>query len=122
MNDLLSGIDDSFFDAVPTPEPTPKKDRVDGGAASRLSLLQKTPSKQKTPKKHLAKSPLSARQSARVNAANNMDALLEGAENWDWDDMNADFMTPEANRIQDAMVSLLLMPYAVVTQTHASHL
>ncbi|KAK7689454.1 hypothetical protein QCA50_007246 [Cerrena zonata] len=107
MNGLLSGIDDSFFDAVPSPDPTPQKGRVLGRTTSRLSLLQKTPSKSKTPRKNIATSPLSARKSSCANASNNhvenIEALLEGAESWDWDDMNSDFMTPEANRIQNAM-------------------
>lgn len=112
MNSLLSGVDDSFFDAVPSPDPTPKKGRVLGRTASRLSLLQKTPSKSKAPRKDVVMSSLSTRKSSCANAASsaeNVEALLEGAENWDWDDMNADFMTPEAKRINNTMVSYTIV-------------
>lgn len=95
MNDLLFGVDDSFFNAVPSPDPTPKKGHVLGRTTSRLSLIQRTPTKNRTPRKALVKSPLSTRKNASAGNDQGLDLLLEGAESWDWDDMNTDFLTPE---------------------------
>ena len=63
MEGLLSGLDDSFFSAVPSPDPSPVK----------------RPIKQSTVDVDIA-------------------ALVDGAENWDWDDMESDFLTPKKNR------------------------
>ncbi|KAL5490161.1 DNA2 [Sanghuangporus weigelae] len=83
MEDLLLGIDSSFFDTALSPDPTPKKRKrtfceppesqntstqstVDFGAAH-------TPTKKKS------------RPSDTLGGAD-LVALFEGAENWDWDD------------------------------------
>ena len=74
MNGLLSGLNDSFFNAVPSPDPSPVK-------PYRL-----------TPLKRLAPPAPSATHDV------DMAALVDGAENWDWDDMESDFLTPKKNR------------------------
>lgn len=76
MDDLLSGLNDSFFDAVPSPDPSPVKPKTN---AARILPI--------TPK----------RESSLAMSVEDVDmtALMEGAENWDWDDMEADFLTPK---------------------------
>ncbi|KAK0217033.1 AAA domain-containing protein [Armillaria fumosa] len=73
MQDLLSGLDDSFWNASPTPDPSPAKSR------------QKT-----TRIKHEEKRPSTPPKSVSQNL--NLSELLEGAEDWDFSD---DFLTPK---------------------------
>ncbi|PBK71331.1 Dna2-domain-containing protein [Armillaria solidipes] len=72
MRDLLSGLDDSFWNASPTPSPAKPKQKT-----TRLKQEEKQPS---TPPK-----PVSAQNL-------NLSELLEGAEDWDFSD---DFLTPK---------------------------
>ncbi|KAK0443455.1 AAA domain-containing protein [Armillaria borealis] len=74
MQDLLSGLDDSFWNASPTPDPSPAKPKQ---KTTRLKQEEKRPS---TPPK-----PVSAQNL-------NLSELLEGAEDWDFSD---DFLTPK---------------------------
>ncbi len=55
----------------------------------------RTPAK-RTPNTHVAKAAHNG-NSVVIPAAESIDigALLDGAEDWDWDDMNSDFMTPQ---------------------------
>lgn len=80
LNDLLSGLNESFFDAVPSPDPSPAK------PTRTRNVRNYTPVK---PKRE-TKSPLITK-TEDVDMA----ALMEGAEDWDWDDMEADFLTPK---------------------------
>ncbi|EJD05682.1 Dna2-domain-containing protein [Fomitiporia mediterranea MF3/22] len=82
MQELLSGVDSSFFDAVPSPDPTPKK--------------RKRPTEELSENKHLSGQKEnanvvfeSAKKKPRALGSQDYDiaALLEGAEDWDWDDM-----------------------------------
>ncbi|KAF7984152.1 hypothetical protein HWV62_16810 [Athelia sp. TMB] len=91
MNDLLSGLDDSFFNAIPSPDPSPVKRR---SPQKRLPM---------TPKKLRRKSP---KKSVTANIEDiDMSALMEGAEDWNWDDMEADFLTPEKKKAPSAQRS-----------------
>lgn len=95
MQSLLAGIDDSFFNAVPSPDP-PRK-RVPSSTKVHLSpvrCLYKTPKKNRNGR---VTSPLTHRSPLPKDAADteNLALLLEGAEDWDWADMEADFMTPK---------------------------
>lgn len=96
MQDLLAGIDDSFFNSVPSPDQprkrAPSKTRVH---LSPVRCAFKTPEKQRhgrvaTPKN--ARSPGQAKENVGTE---DLAALVEGAEGWDWEDMHADFLTPK---------------------------
>ncbi|KAJ7761485.1 DNA replication factor Dna2-domain-containing protein [Mycena maculata] len=81
MKSLLSDLDDSFWNAVPTPDTTPAK------LPSAQSSHSKAP-----PTKRPHKAPVATKPVTPVDV--DMAALLEGAEDWDWSDMNSDFMSP----------------------------
>lgn len=87
MADLLAGIDDSFFNAVPTPDPTPKKKPLE---ASRVTAGTSVPQPKLAPENRNA-------PSVPETHANDddFDQLLAGAEDWDWNDMNDDFLSPK---------------------------
>lgn len=92
MADLLAGLDDSFFNAVPSPDPSPKKERPEASLATAdtFSVLTSTSGlvgQYDTPKTTVGSAP-----EARDE---NFDQLLEGAEDWDWNDMNDDFLSPK---------------------------
>jgi DNA replication ATP-dependent helicase Dna2 len=81
MDGLLSGLNDSFFNAVPSPDPSPVK------AAPRATPI-KPQSRPVPPRPSLLATPEDV----------DMAALVDGAENWDWDDMESDFLTPKKNQ------------------------
>ncbi|KAK0473383.1 DNA replication factor Dna2-domain-containing protein [Armillaria novae-zelandiae] len=89
MQDLLSGLDDSFWNASPTPDPSPAK------------------SKQKTTRiKHEKKRPSTPPKPASRNL--NLSELLEGAEDWDFSD---DFLTPKKDvKKNDILIKPLSQP------------
>jgi DNA replication ATP-dependent helicase Dna2 len=100
MADLLGGLDDTFWTAVPSPDPSPVKPSV--------------PRQLTTPSKHqIQKSIAPARPQAagtlpppsKVLSAGDVDMaeLLQGAENWDWDD---DLLTPKKSPQKAAQVTL----------------
>lgn len=102
MEELLSGIDASFFDAdLSSPD---RPSAVHGGnlnTGSRYTSLLKTPTKTRGPKE-ASRSPY-ARKCAPLEHLPSLHQedvgdLLVGAEDWDWDDMNSDFMTPQKNK------------------------
>lgn len=74
MNNLLSGLD-----SAPQPEHPPKFKRP----ASCSSTIPRTPSRN------------ASSSSATRNDDLEISMLLDGAENWDWNDMEADFLTPK---------------------------
>ncbi|KAJ7863097.1 DNA replication factor Dna2-domain-containing protein [Mycena olivaceomarginata] len=86
MNDLLAGLDqdDSFWNAVPTPDTTPVKPSPSFAKQSR-SRPPITPNKPQNS---------TAKQKPVTPGDVDMAALLEGAEDWDWSDMNSDFISP----------------------------
>ena len=77
MESLLSGLNDSFFNAVPSPDPSPVKPAP--------SRHRTTPNKPKSRPVPPSITPEDV----------DMAALVDGAENWDWDDMESDFLTPK---------------------------
>lgn len=95
MSDLLSGIDDSIFDSVPSPDPPRKRSTSVKSQQSPLRRLYKTPTKSKL--KRCAASPLKSFSETTSGHNEDLAQLLEGAADWDWDDMNADFLTPKKN-------------------------
>ncbi|KAJ7672725.1 DNA replication factor Dna2-domain-containing protein [Mycena rosella] len=84
MKSLLSDLDDSFWNAVPTPDPSPAKPPL--VASSHTSTAPITPTKPPT-RTTAATKPLTPGDV-------DMSALLDGAEDWDWSDMNSDFLSP----------------------------
>ena len=97
MNGLLSCLTDSFFSAVPSPDPkrAPSRRRV-------------------SPVKPKSRPVLSGKPPVVITADVDVDmaALVDGAENWDWDDMESDFLTPKKNRTTkvDAQVDTAYTP------------
>ncbi|KAI1798471.1 Dna2-domain-containing protein [Ganoderma leucocontextum] len=92
---------DSLFleldSTTPIPHTSPTRRRVTPFPPPRTPVRAnrtRTPSK-KTPNTHVVKASNNANR-AVIHAAESIDidALLDGAEDWDWDDMNSDFMTP----------------------------
>ncbi|KXN86785.1 DNA replication ATP-dependent helicase/nuclease DNA2 [Leucoagaricus sp. SymC.cos] len=87
MESLLSGMDSTYTAPAPiTPGKTKKPQKVE-----RILEKMKSP-KFKTPTKSKGQSNLPNTQTAQE--MEDIAALLEGAEDWDWSDMN-DFMTPQ---------------------------
>jgi hypothetical protein len=90
MADLLGGLDDSFWTAVPTPDPSPVKPSVPRPDSS--------PSKRQTQNLVASQRPCTAAtyptpSSKGLSAGEvGVSELLQGAENWDWDD---DLLTPQ---------------------------
>ncbi|KAJ7212100.1 DNA replication factor Dna2-domain-containing protein, partial [Mycena pura] len=86
MKELLLDMDQSFWNAVPTPDTTPAKPTVAPSAPSDPYLVTPTkpPHKIKT---------VQHPKSISVEDID-MTTLLDGAECWDWSDMNSDFMSP----------------------------
>ena len=76
MTQLLQGLDDSFWSAVPSPDPSPIKQKNPP-----LATLQCTPTK--------SRQPAQTKQilSSTVFSADDHDVIsfLEGSENWDLD-------------------------------------
>jgi DNA replication ATP-dependent helicase Dna2 len=98
MADLLGGLDDSFWNAVPTPDSSPIK--------SSVPRQRTTPSKHQP--QHFAatsrpKASATAPPPSKMLSAGDIDLteLLQGAENWDWDD---DLLTPKKSPRKAAQV------------------
>ncbi|KAL6302085.1 Dna2-domain-containing protein [Sparassis latifolia] len=73
LNDLLSGPDSSFFNAASSSDPP----EIPSPHKKCPNVIPKTPTKVLTPRNV------------------DLDELVAGAEDWDWDDMNSDFMSPK---------------------------
>jgi DNA replication ATP-dependent helicase Dna2 len=87
FNDLVQGLDDSFWSAVPSPDPSPVKQK------KVLLATPCTPTKSRQPKKILS-------------SIDDYDitTFLEGSENWDLD---ADPFTPIKPSSTTEKVSIL---------------
>ncbi|KAG6829909.1 hypothetical protein H0H87_009811 [Tephrocybe sp. NHM501043] len=85
MTDILNNLDDSFWNAVPTPDPSPQKP---------------IPNRNLTPRRQAGKA--AAPSPSKVFSAGDVDmaALLEGAEDWDWDDTTSEFLTPKKSPLK----------------------
>jgi hypothetical protein len=107
MTELLSGLDNSVFDHIPSPVPSPRKSPSKrprsksvsrSPLASRLPnpnrpLAQRTPSKRKSPRKsHSGSAAQNAVEVKHVEL--DLAVLTAGAEDWDWGDM----LTPKKNK------------------------
>ncbi|KAJ7044139.1 Dna2-domain-containing protein [Mycena alexandri] len=81
MKNLLAEMDDSFWNAIPTPDPTPAKP---------------APAQQSQPRRKAPTKPQNTTKPQKPITPGDVDmaALLEGAEDWDWSDMNSDFLSP----------------------------
>ena len=89
MDGLLAGIDSSFFDAVPSPAPSPKKARRPPSVPAASDTTQTVPTR--------------TSGNAGVSHTNEESALaqlLEGAEDWDWDDMEEDLNVKKCANIK----------------------
>ncbi|KAH0579057.1 hypothetical protein H2248_003215 [Termitomyces sp. 'cryptogamus'] len=88
MADLLGNLDDSFWNAVPTPESSPVKP-----VPSKMMTPRRPPPQGKRP---TAPSPSKVFSAGDVDVA----ALLEGAEDWDWDDAASDILSPKKSPLK----------------------
>lgn len=107
MQDLLSGLDSSVFDVPPSPDVVRKPASTSKTHRSPLRHIYNTPIKPKRFKSSVSHitSPL-AQKTPRLNPENDdVGSLLEGAEDWDWDDMNSDFLTPKKSPKRRVSVS-----------------
>lgn len=91
MELLLSGIDASIFEGAPSPDPSPSKRRM-MGTRSNMKSPDKSKSKQTS---------RSTKEKENVTQAEDIAALLEGAETWDWDDL----LTPPRKKIKVCLAS-----------------
>ncbi|ESK91611.1 dna replication helicase dna2 [Moniliophthora roreri MCA 2997] len=82
MKELLSEMDDSFWNAVPSPDPSPVK--------SKKKMARSVPRTPVKPHKHVPVK-LAPPSSSRVKVFSatsdeiDADALMQGVEDWDWD-------------------------------------
>ena len=122
MNGLLEDLDFAVYDAPPSPDMPRRKSRPSSPVKS---PSKRSPRKQplKTPTKQhrstVSASPSKLKSSGLsielTNAtltektdnghSEDMDKLCEGAGDWDWNDMNSDFMTPKKSPVKHAKVS-----------------
>jgi DNA replication ATP-dependent helicase Dna2 len=96
MSDLFADLDDSFFNAALTPDPSPRKPL--GNKTSALNHT--TPVKSKPVKVTKRTPPRPQVLPTQVFSANDVDlaSLMDGMENCDWGDMDADFLSPKKNK------------------------
>ncbi|KAJ6508771.1 DNA replication factor Dna2-domain-containing protein [Mycena sanguinolenta] len=92
MKNLLAGLDedDSFWNAVPSPNSTPVKPPPTLAEQTRSIAAPVTPTQ--------PQNTTAAKKKPLTPGDVDMAALLEGAEDWDWSDMNADFISPVKQR------------------------
>jgi DNA replication ATP-dependent helicase Dna2 len=92
MNDLFSSLDDSFWNAAPSPERPLKISSLDGYKPKDLTIV--TPIKVNSLQSH---KPFLQRLGTKELSGDNvnMTELLNGAEHWNWQDMESDFLTPK---------------------------
>jgi len=100
MSQLLQGLDDSFWSAVPSPDPSPIKQKKPS------CIPEATPS---TPTK--SRQPAQTKQilSSTVFSADDHDitTFLEGSENWDLDADPFSPIKPSSSKTARAQVKLL---------------
>lgn len=95
MKDLMSSLDDTFWNAVPSPNPSPVKPRPE----TRVQTPKRAAVRgQTTPCKHTKP------HSPTPNLDADIAALLEGAEDWDLD-MDSFVLTPK-KEVAKAKVSI----------------
>ncbi|CAK5284176.1 unnamed protein product [Mycena citricolor] len=111
MKSLMSemDMDDSFYNVTLTPDPTPIKPKLQSDASQsqrRFELPNAIASTSKTvfPRALPAPAPVTPTRKSNSDVTVgkkvlsprevDMEALLDGAEDWDWSDMNTDFNSP----------------------------
>ena len=87
MKQLLQGLDDDFFSAVPSPDPSPVKSKP----VQSKSALPSTPTK-----------PFLPLPSSTLLSASDHDAatFLQGSENWDLDDFSISPVKPSSSKLK----------------------
>lgn len=134
MADLLSGLDDSFFNAIPTPDPSPQKNTRPASALKSASqplsvfngnnqalhadtyfeATYNTPTSLKYTDTKFVGMVQDRDTSVALACATevkledvDMVSLFDGAESWDWDDMNDDFMSPKKakSKVRSSIIS-----------------
>ncbi|KAJ6613311.1 Dna2-domain-containing protein [Mycena sp. CBHHK59/15] len=112
MKSLLSDLDASFWNAVPTPDPTPAKPPRHGSRLEPSTTPTKAPITLKKAAVQISGPKVLENKPKTLSAENvDMAALLDGAEDWDWSDMNSDFMSPvkkSPRKITDLSTSIHL--------------
>lgn len=99
MSSLLAGLDESFFDAVPSPDPSLKR-KTDPSPVKGLPCRKGSNGNDKSFISLADVSQTETYVASGVNSAESsmtecdVSALLEGAEDWNWDDMD-DFLSPK---------------------------
>lgn len=86
MADILNTISDDFFNAVPSPDPSPKKRAITKAKPQLIGRRPQKPNDILTSKFCVAEEDV------------DMAALVHGAQDWDWGDMEADFLSPKKAR------------------------
>ncbi|KAI0045795.1 hypothetical protein FA95DRAFT_90910 [Auriscalpium vulgare] len=96
MNDLLSGINDSFFDAVPTPDPSPAKPPPPQSHAPIAHSVLTTPTKPRKIRRYTP-SPVKRRVTSPAIGKSFVvgDLDVEDAAGWDWDAISDYVPTPK---------------------------
>lgn len=90
MRSLLGN--DAFWNAVPSPNVTPvKRPPLKAPPSKRAPTVTPTKQRPGTAATTQGSSSVAVPSPAEVDIA----ALLEGAEDWDWTDMNSDFTSPK---------------------------
>ncbi|TFK52072.1 Dna2-domain-containing protein [Heliocybe sulcata] len=86
MADLLSGLDDTELTLSSSPVKTEVQE----------TMIPRTPTKPKEVAKPVAKMEVKLElEETHAQADLSMNTLTNGAEDWDWDDMEYDFLTPK---------------------------
>ncbi|RDB29779.1 DNA replication ATP-dependent helicase/nuclease dna2 [Hypsizygus marmoreus] len=113
MADLLVDMDDSFWNSAPTPDSSPRKP-----PSRHLS----TPRRPKTRDKPSKSSTLDVPSPSKVFSAEGFDMteLLEGAEDWDWDDTMSDIVTPKKSPRKHKTIIPKATPYVPETCTRCT--
>ncbi|KZT21167.1 Dna2-domain-containing protein [Neolentinus lepideus HHB14362 ss-1] len=87
MADLLGGCDDTSLTLCSSPFKTEVQENVP---------IPRTPTKHKTDVKPVSRDEVKLEDSEAVDGADlSVNILVRGAEDWDWDDMEYDFLTPK---------------------------
>ncbi|KAH8096830.1 Dna2-domain-containing protein [Cristinia sonorae] len=97
MDDILSGMD-TFASASDSSNFSKRKSL----SSKHTDSVLKTPIKAKAYPPPSIATPRSARKRAtpvKTSGVDDVLGLLEGVEDWDWDDMNSDFMTPKKQKM-----------------------
>ena len=96
MNQLLQGLDDDFFSAVPSPDPSPVKSKP----------LQTRPTLPSTPTKKPKPSLLLPSSTLLSALDHDAATFLQGSENWDLDDFSISPVKPSSSKLKAYLIHL----------------